>query len=245
MTVFAAHLRYRALEYLRTPIAIWPTVAFPLMIALFFIVPAAQDVPQAATYGLVSILLLSFTMIAMFTFGAGTAEERRLPWYDYQRTLPVRPTVVIAGRVAVGLVFAVIGALPAVVLITARTAVEVPVARWPLLAVAVLAGALGMTLLGLGLGMALPFKAALPVANIAFFPMAFAGGLFLPLEQLPDWARIVGAATPMRPWVEVATAAAFGEGAPPGWWAALAAWIAALGAFSVWAHRRDAVQRFR
>lgn len=78
--MFAAHVRFRAVEYLRTTWAIVPTVAFPTMIAVFFIIPNTAEQPDAAAYGLVSVLLLSFTMIAMFNFGAGTAEERALPW---------------------------------------------------------------------------------------------------------------------------------------------------------------------
>lgn len=102
-----------------------------------------------------------------------------------------------------------------------------------------------MTLLGLTLGNALPLKAAVAVANVLFLPMGFVGGIFLPLEFLPQWARAAGLATPMRPWVEVSLEAAYGAGPSAGWWGALAGWIAVSGALAAWAYRRDQIQRFR
>lgn len=242
--VFATHVRYRILEFARTPFAIWPTLVFPVMIAAFFVVPNVGDVPEAATYSTVTITLFAFTMIAMFTFGAGEAEERRLAWSGFVRALPVHPAAPLGARVVVGLVFAVVGAAPAVALCMATTPVSVAPSQWPLLAAAVLAGAVAMALLGLTLGNALPPKAAIATANVVFLPMAFIGGLLIPVDALPRWADLVGMATPVRPWVEVATGTALGSDVALGWWAAVAGWIVVLGASAGWAYRRDAVQRF-
>jgi ABC-2 type transport system permease protein len=244
MKVLLAHVRYRSLEYARQPFAIIPTLAFPLMITAFFILPNLADGFQPAN-ALAIVLLLTFTMIAMFNFGAGTAEERRLPWDGYLRTLPLRPRTALAGRIVVGLGFALVGAAPAVALIAIQTALDFPLQRVPVFAAGVLLGAVAMTGLGLTLGNALPYKAAIATANILFLPMAFVGGLFLPVEILPEWAATAGLATPVRPWVEVAIPSATGEPVAFGWWGALAGWAVFLCALAAVAYRRDQVQRFR
>ena len=170
---------------------------------------------DAAAHGLVSFLLLS-----------------------------VSSRVALAAKVVVGLGFAVVGALPAVVVAVFATVVSVPPARWPLLAAAVLGGAVAMALLDLTLDNALP-QAEVAVANVLFLPMGFVGGIFIPLESLPGWAQTAGLATPMRPWVEVSLGAAYGASPSAAGWAALAGWIVVLGSLATWAYRRDQTQRFR
>jgi ABC-2 type transport system permease protein len=242
MAVMRAHFRYRAVEYMRQPFAIVPTLAFPIMITAFFILPQMGE--GFETQALAIVLMLSFLMITVFNFGAGTAEERKLPWDAFMRTLPLRPRTALAARIAVGLAFAVVGALPAILLLVWQASLRVPPAHWPLLAVAVLLGAVAMTGLGLTLGNALPYKAAIATANVVFLPMGFVGGLFIPLEFLPGWAATIGLATPIRPWVEVTVPAAAGVLAPAGWWLALAAWAVTLCGVAGLAYRRDQVQRF-
>lgn len=83
-----------------------------------------------------------------------------------------------------GLVFAVVGALPAVLTVALATVVDIPVSRWPLLAGAVLTGAVAMTLLGLTLGNALPLKAAVAVAHVLFLPRGFRRGTSFPWSSL-------------------------------------------------------------
>jgi ABC-2 type transport system permease protein len=215
MAVMRAHVRYRAVEYMRQPFAIVPTLAFPIMITAFFILPQMGE--GFETQALAIVLM---------------------------RTLPLRPRTALAARIAVALAFAVVGALPAILLLVWQASLRVPPAHWPLLAVAVLLGAVAMTGLGLTLGNALPYKAAIATANVVFLPMGFVGGLFIPLELLPGWAATIGLATPIRPWVEVTVPAAAGVLAPAGWWLALAAWAVTLCGVAGLAYRRDQVQRF-
>jgi ABC-2 type transport system permease protein len=239
---FAAHLRYRTVEYLREPLAVGPTLAFPLMITAFFIIPSVP--PEGAPIALAIVLLLSFTMVALFSFGAGTAEERRLPWGTFLRALPLRPRVALGAYLFVGLLFSVIGALPSIGLLGWELGLSVPMDRWPLLGTAVLLGATAMAGTGLTIGYALTPRAAIATANLVFLPLAFVGGLFLPPESLPAWAAAAGWATPMRPWVEVTFAAALGTSAPAAAWALLVAWTIGLCSLATWTYLRDRTRRF-
>ena len=242
MRIFAAHLRFRALEFARVPFAIVPTLAFPVMITLFFLIPNLPA--DAADQGVAVVLLFSFTMLGIFIFGAGTAQERSMPWDAYLRTLPVRARTVLGANMLVGFCFALTGALPAIVLINWQLDLVLPIGRWPLLAGAVMLGAMSMSGIGLTIGYLLPPKAAIATANVLFLPMAFVGGLLGPPELLPGWAAAVGWGTPMRPWVELSMATAAGAGTHAWLWLVAALWGIALGALATWAYRRDQDRRY-
>ena len=243
MSVFAAHVRYRTLDYARTPFAVGPTLAFPSMVTAFFLLPNLPS--DEAPRGPAIVLLVTFTMVTIFIFGAGIAQERHLPWEAFLRTLPLRASTALGANLLVGLAFGMLGALPAIGLLVWRLDVTIPLMRWLTLVAAVLLGTAAMGGIGLTIGYALPAKAAIATANLVFLPMAFVGGLLLPPEILPDWAATIGWATPMRPWVELSFATA--EGGPvEGWlWLLLVAWAAALCAVAGWAYRRDQVRRYR
>lgn len=241
MSVFVAHVRYRTLDFARTPFAIGPTLAFPTMVTAFFLLPNLPA--HEAARGPAIVLLFTFTMVTIFTFGAGIAQERHLPWEAFLRTLPLRASTALGANLLVGLAFGVLGALPAIGLLVWRLDVTIPLMRWLALVAAVLVGTAAMGGIGLTIGYALSAKAAIATANLVFLPMAFVGGLLAP--SLPDWAVMIGWATPMRPWVELSFATAEG-GAVEGWlWLLLVAWAAALCALAGWAYRRDQIRRYR
>ena len=95
------------------------------------------------------------------------------------------------------------------------------------------------------IGYSVPFKAAIPVANLVYLPMAFAAGLFLPPEMLPGWVQSLSPWLPLRAWSELVWASALGEPVP---WDDLlrwSAWLALLAGFALWAYRRDEGARWR
>ncbi len=97
---------------------------------------------------------------------------------------------------------------------------------------------------GLAIGYALPVKAALPVTQLVFFPMAFGGGLFLPPTIFPDWLQTVSAILPSRGARDLVVGAV--TGAPPDAVAmvAFAVWTVVTAVLAGWAYRRDEGRRF-
>ena len=64
-----------------------------------------------------------------FTYGAGVSEDRQQPFDPYLRTLPAGAGPRMAGRVANGAAFALLGLLPLVVIGWLFTDATVPAGR--------------------------------------------------------------------------------------------------------------------
>lgn len=245
MTVL--HTRYQFLETVRVPIAVVGTVVFPVLAFGFFVVPQSEvaNDPIAATAAAAQLSLFAVISVCLFNFGAGVAEDRATPWDPYLRTLPVGPGPRIAGRLINGVLFAVLGLAPVVVLAGLATAATLTWQRLLLGALAMVMAAVPFLGAGLAIGYLLPVKAAVPVAQVVLFPMAFAGGLFLPPQTFPGWLEAISVTTPSRAGRDLVVAAVSGSDAPTRAWLVLLAWSVLAVAAAVWAYRRDEGRRFR
>jgi len=240
------HTRYQFLETVRVPIAVIGNLLFPGLALLFFVVPqgAITSNPIASTAAIAQLGTFAIMSACMFTHGAGVAEDRAKPFDTFVRTLPARPGPRLAGRVVNGLLWAYLALVPLVVIGIVLTAATLPPAR-ALGAVAMVAGvAVPFTLLGLAIGYAMSTKAALAVVQCVLFPLAFAGGLFMPPEVFPGWLDAISQALPSRAArdliVQVTTGVEGGALALP----VLLAWTAVFAALAVWAVRTDEGRRF-
>src|SRR6185369_15247924 len=111
------------------------------------------------------------------------------PWDAYTRTLPAGPWPRFAGRLLCGLVFSGLSLAPVLVIAAVATKATASPLGIALGAAAVAVGALPFIMLGLAIGYALPMKAALAVAQIAFFPLAFGGGLLSAPGHAPGFVE--------------------------------------------------------
>lgn len=243
----ALHTRYLFLETVRIPIAVLSTMMFPALSLLFFVVPQSviADDPVAATGAAAQLSLFAVLSVVLFTFGAGVAEDRQTPWEPYVRTLPVGAVPRIAGRLLNGVAFALLGVLPVVVLAAVATAATLSPLRAVLGTLALVAGAIPFLGLGLAIGYGLPSKAAVPVAQLVLFPMAFAGGLFLPPELFPGWLDAVSRTLPSRASRDLVVGAV--NGTPVGATTVLVLVVWGVTAITAagWAYQRDEGRRFR
>jgi ABC-2 type transport system permease protein len=97
----------------------------------------------------------------------------------------------------------------------------------------------------MAIGYSLSAKAALPVVQVILFPLAFAGGLFLPPFLFPPWLDAISMATPTRAGRDLLVQALTGEPAYGGAWFVLLGWTVVFAALAVGAYRRDEGRRFR
>lgn len=243
----ALHTRYQFTETIRVPIAVVGTMFFPVLGVLFFVVPQEEIAgdPVAATAAAAQLGLFAVISVCLFTFGAGVAEDRATPWDPYLRTLPVGPGPRIAGRLLNGLLFALLGLAPVVVLAALATEATVTPAQAVLGLAALVAAATPFLGMGLAIGYLLPVKAAVPIAQVVLFPMAFAGGLFLPPETFPAWLDAFSRALPSRAGRDLVVGALTSVDVPLTAVAVLVAWGVGAIALAAWAYRRDEGRRFR
>ena len=100
------------------------------------------------------------------------------------------------------------------------------------------------TLLGLAIGYSLPSKAAIVVAQVVFFPLAFGGGLLSAPGDAPGFIEAIAPYLPTRGAVELMWAAVGDWRPDPLALAMLGVWIVLLAAVAGWAYRRDEGRRF-
>jgi len=238
------HARFRILETIRVPIAVVGGAFFPAASMLFFVVPFAGDDPVSATYATASMVMFAVMTSSLFTYGVGVSQDRSQPWDPYTRTLPAGPGAAFTGRILAGLTFMGISLLPVVIIGWLFTAATASPPQLLLAAGAVVLGCLPFTFMGLAIDYALPMKAALAVAQIIFFPLAFGGGLLSAPGAAPGFVKTIAPYLPTRGAVELVWAAVGDFRVSATSVIALVVWTLAMAGLAAWAFRRDEGARF-
>lgn len=240
------HFRFLLLENLRVPIAVGSAAIFPALSLLFFVVPFGfGDDVVAATSAVIQLAVFGVLSSFLFTFGVGVADDREKAWDPYVRTLPAAATPRIVGRLLTGFVFALIAIVPVTIVGAALTAASVTPLRFLAGLVAMLVAGLPFLLGGLAVGYSMPVKAALPVTQLIFFPLAFGGGLFLPPQLFPGWLQTISEVLPSRGARDVVIWAVQGIAPSLLTIVSFVLWVVATAALAGWAYRRDEGRRFR
>jgi ABC-2 type transport system permease protein len=241
------HLRYQFLETVRVPMAVIGNMLFPALAMAFFVVPqeTVAGNPVWSTMSVAGLALFAVCSASLFTYGLGVAEDRALPFDPFVRSLPAGPGPRMVARVGNGAIFSLFGLVPLVVVAWLFTAATVTVAQLGAGILTILVTSVPFVLLGMAVGYSLTAKAALPVVQVILFPLAFAGGLFLPPQMFPSWLDGLSRATPTRAGRDLLVQALTGQEAYAAAWPVLLGWTAVLGALAVGAYRRDEGRRFR
>jgi ABC-2 type transport system permease protein len=191
------------LDLQRTPAYVVPTVCFP---ALFFTIFAMQFARQSAAIAdleLLSYVAFAIVGVTLFQFGVGIANERGRPWERYLRTLSAPPWVRFVARIACAMVFGLAAAAFVCIVAKLTTPVNLNAVQWMQLAAYALVGGVPFVLIGITIGYWFSARAALPIANIFYLLLSFAGGLWLPPSMLPSFAAAVSPYLPTREFGEL------------------------------------------
>jgi ABC-2 type transport system permease protein len=242
VTLALAHARAATLQLIRYPSFSVPTVFFPTIFFLFFATGRVSG-PQAGLY-VASFVGFAILGVAFFQFGVGIAVERTSPWELYLRTLPLPLGVRFGARVLSALAFAIAAAALVSIVAVLTTPVALSPQRWALLGAAALLASIPFALLGIALGYWISPRGALPLANLLYLSLSFAGGLWTG-RALPQFVAEISPYVPTRQFAEVLWSAAGGNPWP---WAALpilALYALLFGALAWIGYRRDEGEKFR
>lgn len=242
MKLVLAHVAAQTRELARHPGYVVPTLAFPAMFFLFFAAPRATR--SDAAFYLASFAGFAALGIALFQFGVGIAAERESPWDGFLRTLPLPTHVRLGARVLSAAAFALAAAALVAVAAVAATPLHLGPLRWLALGATLLAGGVPFALLGVAIGYLASPRAALPIANVLYLALSYAGGLWSGRRALPDAVEAVSPYLPTRRLAELLWAAVAGRAA----WASCAVllgYAVAFAALAAWAYRRDEGRRYR
>jgi ABC-2 type transport system permease protein len=238
------HTRYQLLETVRIPIAVIGSAFWPAASMLAFVVPFAGHDRSAATLATASMITFAVMSTNLFQFGIGVADDRAQPWDPYVRTLPAGAAPRFAGRILAGLAMMTLSLLPVIVIAALLTEASItPLAFLAATGVTALI-AIPFILMGLAIGYSLPQKAAIVVAQVLFFPLAFAGGLMTAPGQAPGFVEHLAPYLPTGGAVRLMWATVGDYPFRAGSIASLVVWTLALAGLALWAYRRDEGRRF-
>lgn len=238
------HARFQLLETIRIPMALIGSAFFPAASMIFFVVPFVGDNQIYATSATASMVVFVVMTSNLFQYGIGVAEDRAQPWDPYTRTLPAGPLPRFAGRILAGLLLMTVSLAPVLVIAALFTEASITPAAFVAAVGVTIVAAVPFTLMGLAIGYSLPSKAAIVVAQVLFFPLAFGGGLMTGPGMAPGFVENVAPYLPTGGAVRLMWAAVGDFPVQPGSVAALVGWTVALGGVAAWAYRRDEGRRF-
>jgi ABC-2 type transport system permease protein len=141
--------------------------------------------------------------VTLFQFGVGIANERGRPWERYLRTLPVSTIDRFAGRIICALVFGIAAAGLVAIFARILTPVDLSAVQWAQLALYAAIGGIPFVLFGIAIGYWCSARAAIPVANIFYLLLSYAGGLWMPPSMLPGFAAEISPYLPTRQFGEL------------------------------------------
>ena len=238
MRICWLHLRVALLEILRSPAFLVPTALFPTMLFLFFGV-ASADTWRAANFIMASFAVFGVMGVCFYQFGVGIAEDRMSPWEDYLHTLPVTVVQRFTARIMAAMVVALTTLLLLFLTAAVTTPIQMSAMRFAGLIAALAVTGIPFALFGVALGYWLPVKAAVPLANLIYLPLSFAGGIWLPPDQLPPAVEAVSVWLPSRMAGEICWAAVLDGGWKLWDFAGLALYSAVAFVVGIWGYRRN------
>lgn len=232
------------LKLIRLPIFAATTIALPLMFYVIFGITFAGE--QARGVGMTTYMLATYGAfgvigVALFGFGVSVAVERGQGWMRLKRVAPMPPLAYFVAKVVMSLAVATIIVLAMFTLGALVGGVRLDPQQWVAVGLALVAGALPFSAMGLAFGYLVGPNSAPAVLNLAWLPMAFASGLWIPISQLPDVVQSVAVALPPYHFVQLAlgTIGASEGGSPVVHAAAVLGFTLLFLVVAAWGFRRD------
>jgi ABC-2 type transport system permease protein len=247
--MLAAQTRAQVRQFWRLPAVSVTGLVMPVMLFLFFVAPHAREPWQGdislGAYMLASIGAYAVGSVMVFNFGVAVALDRGQKIDVLMRAAPLPGWLFLTARMIGALLFGVaaIALLFAVALVVGGVALA-PL-TWLGLGARLLLGSTPF----IGLGFAIAYlggpSAAPAIANLVFIAMAFASGMLVRIDQMPDLLRAIA---PMLPTYHYAQLAWDVIGASDESALTSAAWLVAFGvglfSLAAFAHVHETRRKF-
>jgi ABC-2 type transport system permease protein len=244
-----AQARAQAVSFWRTPAISLTGLLLPIMLFAVFILPHAHEPWQGSitvgAYMLAAIGAYAVSSVMVFNFGVTVAIERGQKVDLLMRAMPLPGWVYLAARVIGGIVFAVIALAALVAVAIFLGDIRLEATAWISLITRLLLGSIPFIAFGFAIAYLAGPTAAPAVANLLFIGMAFASGMFVRLDQMPDFLRSIAPLLPTYHYAQLAwgaIGAASESTLIAGGW--LVGYGVALFALAAWAYRRESERRF-
>ena len=221
------------------------TVIFSLVLPVVFFLIFGRGQPYsddpAGSGNVVAYLMISMAvygaMLGTTATGAMVSVERAQGWSRQLRLTPLRPVAYIAVKVLTATVVG-LASIGAVYLAGSLSGAHLPAAVWVETALIAWAGSLVFAAFGLFMGYLLPAENVMQILGPVLALLAFAGGLFIPVDGMGEPIRTVAQFTPVYGLNELVHAP-LGGGVGWGAVANVVVWAGLFVAGAAWRFRRD------
>jgi len=222
------------------------TVIFTLIMpAVFFLLFGTNSAARDQRVGggnVTGYILISMAvygaMLATTSGGAMVSIERAAGWSRQLRLTPLRPAAYVAVKLVLAMVVGAVSVMVAFA-VGSLSGAELPVHAWIECGLLAWACALVFAAFGLFMGYLLPSENVMQILGPVLAVLSFAGGLFVPVDQLGHTFATIAKFTPVYGVGEIARYPLVQDGNL--WLAALnvVAWTALFAAGAMWRFRRD------
>ncbi|MET7821592.1 ABC transporter permease [Micromonospora zamorensis] len=221
------------------------TLAFTLIMpGVFFLIfglpQGGQNLDNGrpvTAYVMISLAVYA-AMVATTSAGGAVATERALGWSRQLRLTPLRPSAYVATKLVTAMT---LGLLAVVVefLVGAAAGVRIPAYVWLLSGLAAWLGSLVFAAFGLFIGYLVPAENVMQFIGPILAVLAMFGGLFVPVEVLPEVLQQVAKFTPVYGMGVLARAPLTGDGVSTAAVVNLVGWALVFGVGAARLFRRD------
>ncbi|UYM05768.1 ABC transporter permease [Solicola gregarius] len=238
----ATFLRLELRRMLRNRRTVIFTLVMPAAFFLLFGTDSSYRTESAGSGNVTAYIMVSMAvygaMIATTSAGAMVSVERAVGWSRQLRLTPLNPGAYIAVKVVVAMTMG-LAAVVVVSVVGMATGADLPVGD--LIACAVLAWlcSLVFAAFGLFMGYLLPSENVMQILGPVLALMSFAGGLFVPVDQMGDTFATIAKLTPVYGVGEIARWPLDPSGSLAVAVLNVAAWTAVFAAGAAWRFRRD------
>lgn len=214
-----------------------PTILFPAMLYAFFGMQSA-DTPWAMN-SVASFAIYAVLGVGFFQFGVSVAQDRESAFALWQRSLPGNAVFPWIARILASLIFVMAAVGLVIAVATWIAGVQLGAAPLFRLLGACVIAAITATLMGTALGSLASSRAAVPLANLIYLPLAYLGGLWVPPFVMPAAINAVSEWTPTRAMGELGWAAVQGQTISAHYATLLVVWTLVAAGITWFAQRRS------
>jgi ABC-2 type transport system permease protein len=202
-------ITYQLRLFVRVPVALFFTIALPLVMLVIFNALFANStvqtdqgswpVRQFYTAGLAVFTAVSATYTNLANMVPLRRDEGVLKRW---RGTPLPTWIYVAGAVGSSVVIAVIGVVMMLLLGVVAYGLQIETAKVPAMVLTFIVGVAAFAALGMAVAALIPSAAsASAVANATILPLAFVSNVFVVINQPPRWIEAIGDFFPLKAFV--------------------------------------------
>jgi ABC-2 type transport system permease protein len=217
------------------------TVVVPVILFLLFRANRRLTAGALAIFGPATVMVgiaVYGAMLAATAGGARVTIERALGWSRQLRLTPLRPAAYIAIKLITAMLLGLVSVL-VVFGMGAIDGVDLPVGTWLVTGVLAWITALVFASFGLFLGYLLPSENAMQIIGPILGVFSLIGGLFVPLNLMPEAIQQIAPYTPTYGVVEIARFPLASGSFDPSWLVSVVGWTALFAGAAAILFRRD------